>query len=233
MDMSIAPEWFTPPKCGYSKGTWTTAVIFFKEDLDIANKKDIRPRLRLIRGGQDCEMFVNSVRIVIAPIKRPPFHVDAIVAEEDTFLVMSESQAVIEERNENTLRIMTKAIEACPASPGSVLVKRGNPVRLLAIVHDFDLYPSWREEWISKALYEIFLESDKRRLHSLALPLIGTVHGSLKEDRFLYLLYCALKEVSPDDLKKLWLIVPEGSCCDIFSKLEFIARGQPVCSLQI
>ncbi len=48
---------------------------------------------RLIRGGYP-EVSVGSIRVVAAPKSSSPFDVDAIVHEEDTFLVLSADIAV-------------------------------------------------------------------------------------------------------------------------------------------
>jgi hypothetical protein len=162
----------------------------------------------------------GSVRIVVRPENRPPFRVDAVAAEEDTYLVMSEPNAEIRDTDEHPVRIMTRAIEVRPAQPGSVLVKRGHPLRFLAIVHNFDLEPSCREEWVWSSLFGILCESERRRFSSLAMPLIGTVHGPLREARFLFLLRSVLDRVSPCHLKRLWLVAPSGASSDICGMLE-------------
>jgi len=182
-------------------------------------KTDKRPRLRLIRGGYPCEMSLGSVRIVAAPADRPPFMVDAVVAEEDTFLVLSADREV-RDPNEPLVRLMTRVIETRPETPGSVLVRGKSPLQLLAIVHDLNQEPSWREEWIVSALDGIFREAESRKLRSIALPLLGTLHGSLEKQRFLVLLRCALERISPNHLKRLWLVVPVGTSSKILQILE-------------
>ncbi|MDY7037104.1 MAG: hypothetical protein SV375_13190, partial [Thermodesulfobacteriota bacterium] len=144
------------------------------------NKTNPSPCLRLIRGGLQREISIGSLSIVTGPQDRPPFLVDAIAAEEDTFLILS-ADTRIREPNEHPVRLLTRLIETQPETPGSVLVKGGNPLRLLAIIHDFNQEPSWREEWIRSSLECIFREIESRRLESIALPLLGTLHGSFEE----------------------------------------------------
>jgi O-acetyl-ADP-ribose deacetylase (regulator of RNase III) len=91
---------------------------------------------------------------------------------------------------------------------------------LLAIVHDLNQEPSWREEWVASALEGIFREAESRRLRSIALPFLGTLHGSLKKERFVELLRCALERMSPNHLKRLWLLVPAGTSSKILEMLE-------------
>ncbi|MCK7466684.1 MAG: hypothetical protein MZU91_00090 [Desulfosudis oleivorans] len=49
---------------------------------------------------------------------------------------------------------MSDLIETQPRLPGTVLVQGTSPVRLLAIIHDFNEDPSWKEDWIKEASVE-------------------------------------------------------------------------------
>ena len=118
------------------------------------------------------------------------------------------------------MRVMTKVIETRPQTPGSVLIKGKGPLRLLAIVHDLNQEPSWREEWIASALDIILAEAETRRLRSIALPFLGTLHGSLEKQRFVFLLRDALERNPAIHLKRLWLVVPEGTRSKILDTLE-------------
>ena len=57
--------------------------------------KDSKPNLRLIQGRLHCETSFKSIRIVSAPKDSPPFEVDAIALEEDTYLIMSADLEII------------------------------------------------------------------------------------------------------------------------------------------
>ncbi len=52
-----------------------------------------RPPLRLIHGGRSNRTTQGVVHVVMAPREQPPFAVDAIVVEEDTYLVLSADPA--------------------------------------------------------------------------------------------------------------------------------------------
>jgi hypothetical protein len=191
-----------------------------KEGRNIDKKTDNRPRFRLIRGSYPREMSVGSVRIVAAPKDTPPFPVDAVAFEEDTFLVLSADPRV-RDPHKHIMQVMTRVIETRPESPGSVLVKGNYPhFRLLAIVHDLNQEPSWREEWIASALDGIFREAESRKLRSIALPLLGTLHGSLEKQRFVMLLRWALERMSANHLQLIWLVVPAGTSSKIFQILD-------------
>jgi len=176
------------------------------------NKTDNK-ELRLIQGGHHYDVSHGPYRIVAAPEGKPPFNVDAVVAEEDTFLVMS-AQPVVRVPKEPLMKVMTRLIETKPKEPGTILVKGKDPHRILAIVHDFNEEPTWREEWIESALEAVFQEAENRKLESIALPMLGTKHGSLEEKRFLALLRSVLDRTSFPHPKRIWLVIPPGTSLD-------------------
>lgn len=182
-------------------------------------REDHKPKLRLVQGSGHSALVVGAVRIFAGPEKMPPYSVEAIVHEEDTFLVLSANPELFES-DENPMRVLTEAVEARPETPGSVVVKDGHPMQFLAIVHDLDQEPSWKEEWVANALDGVFREAEKRKFRSIALPLIGTLHGSLEKTRFIALLREALERKSPGHLKRLWLVTPEGDASEILEMLK-------------
>ena len=177
------------------------------------------PKLRLIHGPYPREIGHGALRIVPALEGRLPFPVDGIAYEEDTFLVLS-AEAVVQVPNEPLMRVMTRVIETRPKPPGSVVVKGKHPLRLLAIVHDLNQEPSWKEEWVACALNGIFREAETRGLQSIAIPFLGTLHGSLEKQGFLGLLKGALEKISPVHLKRLWLVIPKGTSPHLLNMLE-------------
>ena len=175
--------------------------------------------MRLIQGSYPRKMSFGSVNIVAAPKDRPSFPVDAVAVEEDTLLVLS-ADPQVRDPYKHLMQVMTQMIETRPETPGSVLVKGKHPLHLLAIVHDLNQEPSWREEWIASALDGIFREAESRKLRSIALPFLGTLHGSLDKQRFVVLLRGTLERISANHLKRLWLIVPAGTSSKILKILE-------------
>jgi hypothetical protein len=192
--------------------------------LAIDSKTEKRPELRIIPGTYPREISRGPVSIVAAPKQSPPFPVDGVAFEEDTFLVLS-ADPVVRAPKESLMHVMTKVIETRPQTPGSVLVKGKRPLRLLAIVHDFNQDPSWREEWIASALDTILAEAETRRLKSIALPFLGTLHGSLEKQRFVGLLRDALERNPASHLERLWLVVPRGTSSKILDILESNSQG--------
>jgi hypothetical protein len=175
----------------------------------VAKKTDAgRPTLRLIHGGRSSRPAQGVVHVVMAPREQPPFPVDAMVVEEDTYLVLSADPRAGEPHPEHPIRVMTSLLEVEPKEPGSILVRDRVPLELAAIVHDLDEEPSWREEWIVAALDRALAEAEKRQLRSLGLEMLGAIHGRLERPRFLQILRQALHRSSPRRLERIWLIPP-------------------------
>jgi hypothetical protein len=182
-------------------------------------KEHNRPNRKMIPGGGESRLAIGAVQIFVGPEKMSPYPVDAMVAEEDTFLVLSADPELFES-NESPIRVLTEAFETRPETPGSVLVKDGHPLQFLAIIHDLDQEPSWKEEWVVSALDGILRETENRKLRSIALPLLGTLHGSLGKGRFITLLRESLERKAPRYLKRLWLVTPEGTATEILRILR-------------
>ncbi|MFQ6022286.1 MAG: hypothetical protein ACE5NW_06155 [Acidiferrobacterales bacterium] len=163
--------------------------------------------------------MIGGVRIVAVP---PEFvsvsSLGAIVAEEDTSLVLS-ADLQLQDVKEPHDKLIKQALDTKPKMPGTVVVKGGSPLRFLAIVHDLESNPSWREEWIGRALDNIFRAAEQRELHSVAIPMLGTLHGSLDKRRFVKLLRDALEQVSLKHLQTIWLIVPAGTDREVLENL--------------
>lgn len=178
-----------------------------------------KKRLKLIQGGLRSEFSFGSVRITSAPEKYPPFPVEAVVFEEDTYLVLSADWKKIESEDHPVV-VLTEAFGMEPEEPGTVVVYGGIPLRFLAVVHDLDQVPSWKEEWIRKALENIIQEVERRRLGSIALPFLGTKHGSLEKSRFLALLRDFLVQSLPSHPLRIWLVMPGDQVDEIIVWLE-------------
>jgi hypothetical protein len=178
-----------------------------------------KPSLKPIKGGLITEIRWKGLLIAAAPKDSPPFPVDALAFEEDTFLVMS-ADATVRDPKIPLIRIMSRLIETKPRAPGTVLVQGHSPVRLLAIVHDFNEDPSWKEDWIQAGLDGIFEAAEQLGTRSLGLPVLGTVHGSLDRDRGLLLLAESLRRRTLSDLTRLWLVVPPGGTRGALQSLQ-------------
>ncbi len=179
--------------------------------------KKFRPRV--IQGGLRPETTLGAVRVAAAPEESPPFDVEAMVVEEDTWLVISadpRSSGPLE----HPIRLMTEMIETGPKPVGRVLVEDGAPARLLAVIYDVDQDPICKEEWIASALLEIFHTCEQRGFSAIGLPLLGCRHGKLDQRRFVSLLHQALEQAPLHHLKRLWLVAPIKTNSDVIQLLK-------------
>jgi len=149
---------------------------------------------------------LKPIQIITSPQNRPPFQVDAWVYEQDTALLLGAPDE-IKYPSESAEQLIEQAVDSSPLIPGTVLVRGYCPLELLAIVHDLDQEPSWREEWILKALHGIVQLSEQHHCEAIGMPLLGTLHGTLKSARFFELLLSVREQSSFVYLKRLWLVV--------------------------
>jgi len=163
--------------------------------------------LHLIAGDLSKIVQLGNVSIQLGPQQRPPFPVSAVVVEQDTAMVLDEEQSFYAPLD--SLQRLREEVERFREPQlGSVIIQRGKPRRLYAIVHDLEQEPTWREEWIITALENLFHEAGRLHLKDLAMPLLGTRYGSLSQQRFLELLCNTLQATPPGRPLKLWLIAP-------------------------
>ncbi|MCZ6507473.1 MAG: hypothetical protein O7A04_05425 [Acidobacteria bacterium] len=157
--------------------------------------------------------------MAVDPLDAHPFPVEAQAVEEDTYLVLS-AASELRPSTEHPIRIHTAALEAEPAVPGSIVVRQGCPLELLAVVHDLTQDPTWREEWVSDALVRLLHETERRRIAALGLPVLGSLHGGMSTAAFLSRLDGAIANVGPISLQRLWLQVPHETEGEVFELLE-------------
>lgn len=141
---------------------------------------------------------VDMLEIVLAERGRPPFPVELIAFEEDTYLVLSAGNFAREIRQE-TAELLREMSHFGPLDHGSV-VRKGQ--RLYAVVHDLDHHPSCNKQVVRKVLLEIIricIEGDTR---SIAIEPLGCIHGKLEIDWFLR----ELKEIAATgSLRRIWV----------------------------
>lgn len=146
---------------------------------------------------------MDPPQLVFSARDEPPFPVDALVEEEDSYLSMS-VEPVLTLPDEHPLRVMTDAREAKEVEPGTIVVRRRNPLKLLAVVHRLHERPTWREAWVIEAIGNLCVEVERRQIHALGTPLLGTVHGKMNAQRSFELLSPLL--TSGTALRRVWVM---------------------------
>lgn len=166
------------------------------------------PRLQLISDDFGRALVFCGVRIAAAPGNRAPFPIAAVALEEDTNLLMS-ARAELRAPGETFGKLVEDMASFDPAEPGSVVVQGKSPVRLLSIIHDIEQTPTWKEAWVERALLNLLQEAERRKLASLCLPVLGSLHGKMTTANFAGLLRMALEHYPPKRLRRIWALVPE------------------------
>jgi len=130
--------------------------------------------------------------------------VDAVVEEQDTCLLLGKSP-VIMETIESFPAMVIKMEQQIREIPGSVIVKQSMPKRLIAIIYDVEHTPICKESWIEEALQNILTQCEENKIKTLAMPLLGTSYGKLKEGIIMQLLQDLLIQNRQQHLKKIFI----------------------------
>ncbi len=179
------------------------------------------PRLQLISDDYGRALVFGGVRIAAAPRDQQPFPVAAIALEEDTNLLMS-ARAEIRAPAEGFAELVDEMTAFEPLQPGTVVIRGESPLRLLAVVHDIERSPTWKVSWIAQALCGVLRETERRRLSSLCLPVLGARHGGVSATRFARLLRLVLEQRPPKRLRRIWALVPEGDVVPMLNEFRSI-----------
>lgn len=142
--------------------------------------------------------------MIIEPFDQTVCDPHAIVREEDVQLILT-AAANPSPPTQSLDELEHAALNAPCRPPGSVAVRAGRPMLLLAVIHDLDREPSWREEWIVSATVAVLRSARWRGLMHLSMPLLGTVHGRLDPWRAAELLAQALLEDPFGRPETLWI----------------------------
>lgn len=153
-----------------------------------------RPALHLVTSRTD-DYRIGTVRLsVFSPRSAHPC--DAIVIEEDSWQILA-AGSDFTPCSEHPIRVWTELLDTKPLPAGTVLLREGWPLTMVAVVYDFDLAPCCRSRGVSTALAEIFRICRQRQVHSLLLPLPGVRHARISLRKSLRLVLRALRR-EPD-----------------------------------
>lgn len=176
--------------------------------------------MRLVSDYSKFHINVNGVEVVVSPASLPPFNVSAVVEEQDVALILSEPKVIPKTIDKPNWYLIHKIGSQVLQVPGSVIIRYETPLRLQAIVHDFDYDLSWKKEWIEQSLMNIFKIANEKEISSLRLPVLGAQHGRFEQDEFMRLLVRALNDIPNRKLKRIWLVVSPEECEKIFESIK-------------
>ncbi|PLX72372.1 MAG: hypothetical protein C0615_12155 [Desulfuromonas sp.] len=128
--------------------------------------------MRLIEGFREVTVRIGDYRVsAVAPDVTLP-DTDIVVTETDTFMVLQDENHFTE-TTEPPLKILTKAFHATPVSVGSVIPGGTDPLRLHAVIYDFDQEEICRPEWLARAWRQIVDIVNRSEYKLLTTPLLG------------------------------------------------------------
>src|SRR5687767_11659163 len=127
-------------------------------------------------GGLELD-FGPDLRVIAQCPEKAPFSPNLTILEEDTHRVLT-APIELREHSGSLVSALDAVVRDPAVQPGSVIRRHRS---LLAIVHDLAADPTCRAEWIDVALRAALREADRDRARTIALPLLGTVHGRIGE----------------------------------------------------
>lgn len=133
---------------------------------------------------------------------------EAVVVEEDTHLMLS-APTVAFESYEPPKASLSHAEQTFAKEPGHVFVAENFvPVRMVAVVYDFDQEEIFREEWVASALRDVIAECRARDFKRVCIPVLGSRFGAMVRARFAELLQSALSDSGGGNLEEVVIELP-------------------------
>lgn len=173
--------------------------------------------------NQPFKFHYHGVDINITSDARDPSYFDAVVEEQDTALVLGESRE-IRDPDKPAWYLAHKLVSQQLYTPGQIIIKHSQPLRLLAIVHNFDEEPSWCLEWVAQALNNMDEIIRQYAIESIAMPLLGCQFGRILPPEFITLLFEQLKSRQQQTLKQLGLLIPDDDRAEILALINEIIQ---------
>jgi len=179
--------------------------------------------IKLVWDINRSRVNIYDIDIIVLPEKLATANVDALVEEQDTALILSRPDKITDSDNKPSWVLANQLESQNLYQPGSIIKRRGQPLRLLAIVHDFDNEPSWHSAWIKQALQNILNICKVDGLKSIRFPVLGAQYGRFELQAFLQLLVNALRKQT-GALQEIYLIVPPEDCPQALLWIKELAK---------
>ena len=143
-------------------------------------------------------MATSSPHIVVSD--EMPFEIQSMVFEEDTYLVLSAGNHIREIRA--PLEALQREVQAQQPLTLGELAIRGS--RVFAIVHDFDIQPSFSESAVQRALNELSQHIEHLDIRAIGMQALGSHHGGLSPSDAIALIE---SQRWPVCLERLWVSI--------------------------
>ncbi len=177
-------------------------------------------KLKLIWNVDRFRCQFADIEIAVASAQFPPFSANAVVEEQDTSLVLGESNEITDPGNKPVWYFANKLQSLAALTPGEIIVRKSRPVRIQAIVHDLDQEPTCQEVWVEQAIEKIISVTNTHTIYSLQMPVLGTRYGDLETTQVILFVLKTLTLQRPTALRKLWLVTTEQECESVFQLLN-------------
>lgn len=168
----------------------------------------IKSQLTLVHGGRSAWYRVNGFNCRLANTATfRNLTLDAVVFEEDTHLILTLDR-VMTHGEVHPIRLMTDVHTTRPHTPGSLI---SNDSSWYGVVIDLDREQICRKEWIDSTYEQIGRRISLKRIRTIGVHLLGTIHGKMDVDFCLDRFVSAIGNWRSESLKDVWLIVSETS----------------------
>ena len=176
--------------------------------------------IRLIWDKSTCATRIGKIAVYSAPPEHPPFRCEAVVVEQDTNLILGEQTTLVEPDKPAWYLANTLERDQPVYKLGDVIIKRGLPMQLMAIVHDIEQQPTCDSGILKLAWQNLMAISAQNNVKTLATPALGSVHGKIVLEDALQLFGQAIHDHAPPCLEKIWLVLPVHQQVDLVTTLS-------------
>jgi hypothetical protein len=176
--------------------------------------------IRLIWDKASQTAKVGSIDVYAAPREYPPFTCQALVQEQDTNLLLGDQHTLIEPEQPAWYLANTLERDQPVYRPGDVVIKRGQPLILQAVVHDIEQEPTTNLETIRLAWQNVIQITAQKNISQLGVPPLGSVHGKIACSDSLQILANVARNQEPSCLEKIWVILSKDQRLDLVSLLN-------------
>ena len=160
------------------------------------------------------------MELAIAPAKFPPFPIGAVIEEQDTALILDESNEIRDPGQKPPWFYANKLDQQPLLDPGQVITRDTQPLRLQAIIHDLESDPICNELWIFQAIQQAIEIAEHNKINALQTPLLGCKFGKIKPAQFFTILLEIINRQRPPPVNRLWINVQEENCEAMFAILS-------------
>ena len=177
------------------------------------------PHLTLVQGGLSRRFQLAGVALALLPIETEEPPVDMVVLEEDTHLILN-APNTLRDPGKPLEELVEEMVRVQPHRLGTLLVRRGLPIQVRAVVYDVESDPITRPETLAATLAQLLALFEQERVRRVSLPLLGQRCGQIDLAGSIRTLGRMLVHHQPRQLSQLFLRAPAAHLGKILALLE-------------